>query len=212
MPGLPLLLPPGGPPLEPSGAEGRRLLREELLHGEYHRTDLWSRLLDLVARLFRGGVHAASGSSLVTALVTIVVVVLLVLGLALVLSQVRRDRRRRRQDESVLPADRPAAAVLRRRADDALAAGDFSAAVVDSYRALAVRQVERGRLDDRPGATAHEIAAALATAYDGQRSRIAAAADLFDVTLYGERPATEAQARGLLDLDDDFAHDRVGAR
>ena len=95
---------------------------------------------------------------------------------------------------------------------EALAAGRFSDAVVDGYRALAARQIERGRLEDRPGATAHEIAAVLATSYDGQGRRITAAADLFDVTLYGERPATDGQAREMLGLDDELAHEAVGAR
>jgi hypothetical protein len=34
-----------GPPLQPSGDEGRRLLRDELLHGEYHRRQLLQRIL-----------------------------------------------------------------------------------------------------------------------------------------------------------------------
>lgn len=209
----PLLMSASGPPLDPSGDEGRRLLREELLRGEYHRSDLWNRLLDWVGRLFRGGVDTASASSLFSALVTIVVVLLLVVGLILLLSQLRRDRRRRRQRaEAVLPADRPAAALLRRRAEEALAAGRFSDAVVDGFRALAARQIERGRLDDRPGATAHEIAALLATSYDAHGRRITAAADLFDATLYGERPATADQARLVLGLDDELAHQPVGAR
>jgi hypothetical protein len=205
----PLLVP--GPPLEPSGEEGRRLLREELVHSEYHRNDLWNRLLDWVGRLFRGGVDVASGSSVLTALVTIVVVLLLLVGLILLLSRVRRDRRRRQRAEAVLPADRPAAAVWRRRADEALTSGRFSDAV-DGFRALAAREVERGRLEDRPGATADEIAALLATSYDAHGRRIAAAADLFDVTLYGARPATEDQARQMLGLDDELAHEPVGAR
>ena len=57
-----LLVPAPGPPLHPSGDEGRRLLREELLHGEYHRNDLWNRLLAWVGRLFRGGVDAAAST------------------------------------------------------------------------------------------------------------------------------------------------------
>jgi len=202
---------PTGPPLDPSGDEGRRLLREELLHPEYHRNDLWGRLLDWLDRLFRGSVDAASGSSVVTALVTTVVVVLLLVALALVLSRVRRDRRRRRTAAAVLPADRPTAAVLRGRAEDALAAGRFGAAVVDGYRALAVRQIERGRLDDRPGATAHEIATLLATSYADQQGRVREAADLFDATLYGDHPATAVQARAVLALDDDLGRQPVGA-
>jgi len=207
-----LRMPAPGPPLDPSGDEGRRLLRAELLHSEYHRTDLWGRLVDWVGRLFRGGVDTASASSLLTALVAVVVAVLVLTGLILVLSQLRRDRRQRhRGHEPALPADRPAATVLRRRAEEALAAGRFSDAVVDGYRALAVRQIERGRLDDRPGATAHEIAAVLATAYGDLGPRITAAADLFDVTLYGERPATDDQAREVLGLDDELARQPVGA-
>ncbi len=98
------LMPPTGPPLDPSGAEGRRLLREELLHSDYHRTDLWGRLVAWVGRIFRSGVSAASGSSTLTALAAIVVVLLLAVGLILVLSQVRRDRRQRRhRDHAVLP-------------------------------------------------------------------------------------------------------------
>ena len=44
--------------------------------------------------------------------------------------------------------------------------------LVDGFRALAVRQVERGRLDDAPGATAHEVAARSAAAYPEQRGRV----------------------------------------
>ena len=39
------------PPLDPSGDEGRRLLRDELLHREYHQQDLWQRLTDWLSRL-----------------------------------------------------------------------------------------------------------------------------------------------------------------
>ncbi len=144
---------------------------------------------------------------------TIVVALVLVVGLILLLSQVRRDRRRRRQRAgAVLPADRPTAALLRRRAEEALASGRFSDAVVDGFRALAARQIERGGLDDRPGATAHEIAALLASSYGEHGRRITAAADLFDATLYGERPATDDQARLVLGLDDELLHQPVGAR
>jgi hypothetical protein len=208
-----LAAPSPGPPLDPSGDEARRLLREELLHREYHRTDLWGRLLDWLGRLFRGGVDAASGSSSITALVTIAVALGLVLALTLLLTRVQRDHRVRRQrGGAVLPDDRPSAADLRRRAEEAHAAGHHADAVVDGYRALAARQIEHGRLADRPGATAHEIAGLLATAYPGQAARVAAAADVFDATRYGDRPATAAQAQAVLALDDDLGHRPVGAR
>ena len=78
--------------------------------------------------------------------------------------------------------------------------------VVDGFRAIAVRQVERGRLDDAPGATAHEVAeragrASTRTSATGSHGSAA----LFDPVLYGDRPATREQATAVLALDDELA-------
>ena len=105
----------------------------------------------------------------------------------------------------MLPDDRPSAAELRRRAEAAAGDGRYGDAVVDGFRALAVRQVERGRLDDQPGATAHEVAASLATSYPSHGDRVGRTADLFDATLYGDRPAGPDDATGVLELDDALA-------
>jgi hypothetical protein len=195
---------PADPPLTPSGDEGRRLLREELTHSEY-RHDLWQRLLHWLARLFERSVGAASGTSGVATFVTLLVSALLVVGLLLLLSRVRRDRAERSRPGGVLPDDRPSAAELRRRAESSLAEGRHREAVVDGFRALATRQIERGRLEDQPGATAHEVAARLAATYPEQGPRVGRSADLFDATLYGDRPATRDDATGVLGLDDTLA-------
>jgi hypothetical protein len=68
-----------------------------------------------------------------------------------------------------------------------------------------VRQVERGRLADQPGTTAHEVAAPLATAYPDQGDLVGRSADLFDATYYGRRPASREDAAALLELDDTLA-------
>lgn len=190
-----------GPPLQPSGDEGRHLLREELVRNEYHR-HLLQRILGWLWRRLEGGVGAASGTHGLTAFVTMLIGALLVVGLVLLLSRVRRDRRRRIGVAAVLPDDRPAASELRRRAEAALSDGRYADAVTDGFRALAVRQVERGRLMDQPGATAHEVAASLATSYPSHGERVGRTADLFDATLYGDRPATPEDATGVLALDD----------
>jgi hypothetical protein len=194
-----------GPPLQPSGEEGRHLLREELLHSEYHRQQLLQRLLDWLWRRLTGGVGAASDASWVTALVIMVVGAVLVVGLVLLLSRVRRDRRRRALSAAVIPDGGLSAAELRRRAEAALAQGRNADAVTDAFRALAVRQVERGRLSEQPGATAHEVAVSLATSYPDHGDRVGRSADLFDATLYGDRPASPADASGVLALDDTLA-------
>jgi hypothetical protein len=194
-----------GPPLQPSGAEGRRLLRDELLHGEYHRQHLLQRLLGWVFRRLEGGVGAASGTDGVTAFVTMLIGAALVVGLALLISRVRRDRRQRERAAVVLSDGGPTATELRRRAETALAEGRHADAVLDAFRAIAVRQVERGTLGDQPGATAHEVAASLATSYPDHGERVGRSADLFDATLYGDRPAGAQDATAVLDLDDALA-------
>ena len=201
-----MLSPP--PPLHPSGAEGRRLLREELLHGEYHRQNIFQRILDWLGRRLDGGVGAASGSSWVTTLATMALVALLVLGLVWVLSRLRRDQRRRAAAEALLPQHHESAAELRRRAEAALREGRHDAALVDAFRAVAARQVERGRIDDQPGATVHEVAARLAATYPAYGSRVGRTADLFDATMYGHRAASHADAAEAIALDDTLAGTR----
>lgn len=193
------------PPLAPSGDEGRRLLRTELLHREYRQHDLWQRLTGWLGRLFDRGVGAASGSSGVTVLVTMILGALLLTGLLVVLSRLRRDRRDRGRAPALLADDRPSTAELRRRAEASLAEGRHAEAVVDGFRALATRQIERGRLADERGATAREVAARLAALYPGDGSRLGRSADLFDATLYGERAATRDEATAVLALDDSLA-------
>jgi len=198
-----MLLPP--PPLQPSGAEGRRLLREELLHSEYHRQNLFQRILDWLARRLDHGVGAASGSSWVTTLVTLTLVAVLAVGLAWVLSRLRHDRRRRAEAAALLPEHHASAAELRRRAEAALREGRHDAALVDAFRAVAARQVERGRIDDQPGATVHEVAARLAATYPAHGPRVGRTADLFDATMYGHRAASHEEAAEAIDLDDTLA-------
>jgi hypothetical protein len=198
-----MLVPP--PPLHPSGDEGRRLLREELLHGEYHRQNVFQRVLAWLSRRLDGGIGAASGSSWATTLVTMALVALLVIGLVWMLSRFRRDRRRRTRAEALLPEHHESAAELRRRAEAALREGRHDAALVDAFRAVAARQVERGRIDDQPGATVHEVAARLAATYPAHGSPLGRTADAFDATMYGHRTASHEDATAAIALDDALA-------
>jgi hypothetical protein len=191
------------PPLEPSGAEGRSLLRAELLKKEYHDQQLWQRLLAWLGRLFDRTAGAASGSSPATVFLTMLLAVLLVVGLALLLARVRRDRRAvPTRDPSVLPDRRPSAASLRRSALEALADERYDDAVLDAFRALTARQMEQGALEDQPGLTAHEVSLRLAASQPRLADPVSRGADLFDATLYGHRPATRDEAVTILALDD----------
>ena len=203
MPPLLVLLGPRlDPPLDPSGDEARSQLRRELARPEYHDTDLINRLTRWLERLIGNTVDAATGSSPLVTLAAIAVVLSIVVGVGLLVSRARVTARGRASARPALDDETISADALRARAEAALAAGDASAALVDAFRATAVRQIERGRIDDLPQATAHELATALVGVFPEQRLAVLHGADLFDEVLYGERPATRDQAVELLRLDD----------
>lgn len=193
------------PPLDPTGAEGRSLLRRELLSPEYHEQSLLERLRTWLERQIDGGVNGASDTPALQTFAAMLVVLLLVAALVFVLSRARRTARVAQERRTVLTAEEITADQLRARALAALAEGRHEDALVDAFRALTLRQVERGRLDDTPGATAHEVAAILAAEHPHQRARVDAGAQLFDAVLYGDRTATHDQAAGVLALDDELA-------
>ena len=192
------------PPLDPSGDEARSALRRELLQAQYHDQNVVQRIIDWFDRRLGGLIEATSASPAISTLLAMVILVVLVLGLALLLSRARRTARAAQEQRSVLTGEVVTARELRARAEAALAQGRFEDAVVDAFRALTVRQVERGRLADAPGATAHEVARSLADEFPGQGARVSAAAAIFEQVLYGDRSADRAQAASVLRLDDDL--------
>lgn len=190
------------PPLDPSGDEARRELRRELVRPEYYQDDIVDRLGRWLDRLISNTVDAASGSSGLATAAAILVVLLIVAAVLVLVGRARRTAAGRAVSAPALTGETITADELRARAQAALAAGDAGAALVDAFRAAAVRQVERGRIEDVPQATAHELADALVAVFPEQRDAVLNGADLFDGVLYGERPATPVQAGELLALDD----------
>jgi len=197
-----LLLLLADPPLDPSGEEARAALRRELIRPEYHDTDVLGRILDWIDRMLNQTVDRASNAPPLSTFAAILAFLLLGLGLAWLLSRARHEPRAARASGPVLEDRTATAAELRAAAERALVEGRHRDAVVDGFRALTVRQVERGRLDDRPGATAHEVALELGAAHPDQQRRVAATAALFDAVRYGDRPASGDQAAEVLALDD----------
>jgi hypothetical protein len=193
------------PPLDPSGADARRALRRELLHPEYHRQNAVQQVLNWINRRIERGLNAAHEAPSVSTVMAMIVFVVLALALAWLASRARRTAAGPDDDRPVLSEEKVTAAELRRRAEAALAADDYVATVVEGFRALTLRQVERGRLPDTTGTTAHEVSTALATEYPSLARRVAASADVFDAVLYGDRPATRGQAVDVLALEDDLA-------
>ena len=190
------------PPLDPSGDEARSQLRRELLRPEYHQQNLFQQVIEWITRRIQRGLQAASDAPPLSTLAAMAIFLALALGLAFLVSRARRTARGKQEKRSVLTAEVVTADELRDRARAALAAGRHEEAVVEGFRALTVRQVERGRLADNPGATAHEVALDLAAEFAHLRQQVHGSADLFDAVLYGDRPATREQASAVLALDD----------
>jgi Domain of unknown function (DUF4129) len=195
---------PRDPPLTPTPDEARSELRRELLRPEYNDQNLIQRFLRWVERQVGRGVDAASQAPPLSTLASMLLLVALVALLAWLVSRARRTARTRDDDRAVLTDEVISADELRARAEAALAAGRHEEAVVDGFRAVATRQVERGRLTDAPGATAHEVAVALAAEFPHLRDRVQSGGALFDAVLYGDRPASAAQAASVIALDDEL--------
>lgn len=200
------------PPLDPSADDARSLLRQELTKPEYHEANVIERLQRWIQRLFEDGAGAARDVPPLGTFAAIVVALLIAIGVGLLVSRARRTARARTERAPALTDEVVSAAALRARAEAALAEGRFDDALVDAFRALAVRQVERGRIEDLPQATAHELAASLGVEFPAQRHLVDRSADLFDSVLYGDHPATREQAVDVLALDDELAGSRERAR
>lgn len=189
------------PPLAPTPDEARSALRRELVNPQYFDQDLAQRILDWIQRRIDGAVEGASSVPALTWLAATGIAVALGAALLLLLSRARLTARRRDPLGAVLPEEGVSAAELRIRAESALREGRYAEAVVDGFRALAVHQVERGRLDNAPGSTAREVAATLVAQYPGQRDHVEEGARLFDAVMYGDRPATREEAEAMLAID-----------
>ena len=193
------------PPLVPTPDQGRDLLRRELLDPAYHQDDVVRRLIEWVGRRIDSVLEAASSAPPLSAFAAMAIGLLLVLGLVWLATRARATPTQRSGLDAILTDTSISAREWRRRAEQALAEEQYSAALVDAFRGLVARQVERGRLDAAPGTTAHEVTQALRSAYPDRGAAMTEGARLFDLVLYGDRSATREQAELVLALDDELA-------
>jgi hypothetical protein len=173
-----------------------------LIDPVYHRDNVLQRVIDTINRLFDRGLEVARAAPPLSVLAAIVVFVALAMTVMWLVSRTSRTATVARAERPVIRDQRATAAQWRARASQAFADQQWSDAVVDGFRAVVVAAVEEGRLPDSPTATAHEVGESLAEREDGDRARrLRAAARTFDEVLYGDHPASEEQARSILDLD-----------
>lgn len=194
-------------PNAPDGEEARRLAEQELQNPRYAEAKptwfdyLAEDVADFFSNLFSPEAGQQVGS---TALVIVVIVVVAALITVLILwGRPRASRRVKGRGIDLLgERDDRSAAQLRADADRSAREGDWDAAVIRRFRALARGLVERDIVDPAPGATAQAIAREAATALGAHADQLAAAARSFDEVRYLRHPASEQMYRDLVATDE----------
>lgn len=193
--------------LIPDGDEARRWAEEELSNPRYD--DARPTWFDLLARdVYRyiADLFDPSGGGDVgpLALVVVSIVVVAALVAALVFWGRPRGSRavRRRAGDLLGERDDRSAAQLRADAERSARGGDWDAAVILRFRALARGLLERDLIDPAPGATAQAIAREAGAVFPDERAALREAAVAFDKVRYLGRPSDEERYRTVLAVDE----------
>ena len=188
------LVPRLEPPVEPDRDTARRWALEELSGAEYQEAEptLVERALEWLRGFLDELFTAESGLDSGLGLAVGVIVVLAAVAIALLVTGPLRRTARVRRRPGVLAESTATAAEHRRRALAAAAAGRWSEAVQERFRAAARTLEERTVLEPRPGRTADEVAWEAGAQLPTVAQLLRQAALVFDDVTYGERPGTEA--------------------
>jgi hypothetical protein len=196
-------------PAAPIGRDpAQRLARRELSKAIYHQTSVPREVLGAIERflqrLFSGvNANAPGGWWSLVALAALVVVVIavVVVGAGPFAGSGRRGA------HAAGSAGTPPLTARQLRAAAAASAGegDYSTAVLQRLRAIAVSCEERGILVPDAGRTADELAAQAGARFPAHTSDLLEAARVFDRIRYGYGAGTAAGYERLRDLDDALA-------
>lgn len=190
-------------PVDPDAETARRWAEAELADPVYHQGQS---LLDRVIQWFIDLIRDAQASAVNVDVRTAALILgaILVVAVAVVLlstGPVRRARRERASAE-VFEDDARTAAEMRASADAFAAAGRWSEAVLDRFRALLRSLEERAVLAERPGWTADEAAAEAGAVLPGCAADLHRASRLFDDIRYGDRHGRSEDDAWLRGVDD----------
>ena len=190
------------PPVLPGRDEARRWAEEELAKPEYRDAapgwldSVWAEILDWLRSLDGG-----SGPDSTVAAPWIGVAIAVLVGAAVILARPRLNAKAKRAEDVFDGGATVGAEAYRGRAAAEAAAGNWSAAVVDCFRALVRTAEDRAVFDARPGRTAGEVAYELATPFPSEAGRLKDAARTFDGIRYGNESAGQADYAAVRALD-----------
>jgi hypothetical protein len=177
--------------------QGQRLARAELSKEMYHPGISLSEQIDhAINDLLNGATVTVGRAGLVVFAAVLAVAIVVVMAW---IGPVARSRSRGRIP--LLAAGQLSARDHRQQAERMAAAGDYTAAIIESVRAVPVDLEERGILPPRVGRTADEFAAEASRPLPGHAANLMAVARLFDDVRYGQRAGTAAGYQQVRELD-----------
>jgi hypothetical protein len=194
------------PPLTPDGDEARRWAERELADPAYAAAEptpldrIAQAIADFIESLFSTQLSGDWGPWV--AVIAAVIVVLVIAAAFLVWGVPRATGRSRTMAALFEAEEQRSAAELRRDAAACAGGGEWDAAIVLRFRALARGLVERGAVDTPPGATVHAFARAAARSFPASADELESAAAAFDDVRYLRRPGTEDLYRRIAAVDD----------
>jgi hypothetical protein len=192
--------------LTPDGDEARRWAEEELSRTVYAEAkptlfDIWARDIQrFINDLFSGG---ADGVAAPIGIVVIVAIISIALIAALLYwGMPRRTHSVSKRSSHLLGADdNRSASQLRADAEKSARNGDYAAATIFRYRAIARSLLERDIINPAPGATAQAIARDAGGAFAQESAALVRAAEAFDDVRYAQHPGTAENYSALKELD-----------
>jgi len=191
-------------PVDPDAETARRWAEQELADPIYHQGES---LLQVVLRWIQerlaeaqNALSTMNGRSAAIVLGSVVIIGVVVT--LLVVGPVRRSRRSQRSSVEVFVDDNRTVAELRRSADTLAAAGRWSEAVLDRFRAILRSLEKRAVVDERPGRTAHEAAIQAAAVLPPCAADLHRASRMFDDVCYGDVEARRDDDAWLRQVDD----------
>lgn len=194
-------------PVDPDADEARRLAQEELSKEIYRGggSDWLKRFLEWLQKQFESEPNAPGtiqlGNLSVSWLIAVLFFLALGAGIVALIVIARRGRRAPSESHQVFEDDDRDAETMRRAAADAAAAGDWTLASIERFRAIVRRVEDAGWVSVVPGMTAYEFATAACTPLPSYADEFTWAGDRFDAIRYGhETGSAETYAR-LTTLD-----------
>lgn len=198
---------PADVPVDPDAPDATQWLIDELSKAPYQAAQptLFDRIAkaisDWIASLQLG---AAQGPPALGLGLVIVLVVAALVTAFLIFGLPRLNRRSRVTGSLFGDEDARTAARIRQDAERAAAAGDYSTAVVEMFRAIARGLAERTLVTTSPGTTARDFAARAGGTFPDLADRLAVSATAFDGVRYLDRTGSRDEYEAIAELERDL--------